>query len=63
MSWDIFADSMPELLTAAVGTLRMTALDITHRPSSETATTPASFRSAISVNASPFWPTVTAPMG
>ena len=41
----------------------MTWLFVTQRPSSLTATAPASFRSAISVSCSPFWPTVMAPMG
>ena len=34
----------------------MTWLFVTQRPSSLTATAPASFRSAISVSCSPFWP-------
>ena len=42
---------------------RMTALLVTQRPSSLTATAPASLRSAISVSCSPFWPTVIAPIG
>ena len=41
----------------------MTWLLVTQRPSSLTATAPASFRSAISVSCSPRWPTVMAPIG
>ena len=41
----------------------MTALEVTQRPSSETATAPASFRSPISVSSCPFCPMVMAPMG
>ena len=42
---------------------RMTALDITHTPSSLTPTAPASRSSAISVSSLPFCPTVMAAIG
>ena len=42
---------------------RMTRALATGRPSSETATQPASLRSPYSASSSPFWPRVMAPIG
>ena len=39
------------------------ALDVTQRPSSQTATAPASLQVGHLGELSPFWPTVMAPMG